>query len=61
MAVHIDQMTSEVGVAAGELPLTPAQVEKLVTVILRRLDQRDRDRHARSDATTVRSHATPVK
>jgi len=61
MAVHIDKMTSDIGVATGDLPLTAAQIEKLVAIVLRRIDQRDRDRRALGDATTVRTNAAPVK
>jgi hypothetical protein len=61
MSVHIDQMTSEVGVSAGELPLSPAQIEKLVAILLRRLDQRDRERQRLGEATAVRPQAAPSR
>jgi len=61
MAVHIDQMTSEIGVAKGDLPLTSAQIEKLVSMVLRRLDQRDRDRQRLGEATAVRPQAAPPR
>jgi hypothetical protein len=57
--VHIDQMTTDIGVASGDLPLTPGQIDKLVAIVLRRLDERDRDRQTRSEATTVRPEAAP--
>jgi hypothetical protein len=60
MAVHIDQMTSEVGVSTGDLPLSAAQLEKLVALVLRRIDQRDRERQRTREATAVRPQAAPT-
>ena len=31
MPVHIEEMTSDVTIVEGELPMTPAQIEKLVS------------------------------
>jgi hypothetical protein len=61
MAVHIDEMTSEVGVSTGDLPLTPRQLEALVNVVLRRLDQRRREQQRVAEATTVRTQAAPTR
>ena len=60
MAVHIARMTSEVGITGGDMPLSPAQIETIVAIVMRRLDERDRDRKAQADATTVRDQATPT-
>jgi hypothetical protein len=59
MPVHIDQVTSEVGVSTGDLPLSAAQIEKLVGIVLRRLDQRDRERQRLGEATAIRPQAAP--
>lgn len=61
MGVHIDRMTSEVGVSSGDLPLSPAQMETLVAMVLRRLDQRNRDRERLGEATAVRPQAAPSR
>jgi hypothetical protein len=57
--VHIDQMSSEVTVLDGDLPLTPEQIDKLVRIIMRRLDERERERCRRKDATKLHSSAAP--
>lgn len=59
MPVFVGEMTSEVTAGDGELPLTAAQVEALVRIILARLDQVNRDREHAREATAVRAHANP--
>jgi hypothetical protein len=57
MPVFVEEMTSEVAVAEGELPLSPAQVEKLVQLVLKRLaDKQQEDRRMR-EATALRRQA----
>ncbi len=61
MPVRVEQMTSEVAATAGtgDLPLTEAQIEKLVQIILRRLSEQERnDRHSR-DSTALRRRVAP--
>lgn len=51
MPVHIEDMTSEVGVLDGELPLTEAQLEHLTEILLERLERRQREQaQSRSEA-----------
>ncbi|MFO7664328.1 MAG: hypothetical protein R6X18_17285 [Chloroflexota bacterium] len=57
MAVHIEEMTSEVTVVAGELPLSPAQIEKLVQLVCRRLQEMEREAKIGREATTIRQQA----
>jgi len=53
MPVHIEKLTSEIGVQDGAgLGLTPAQVERLVGIVIARLEERARDA-ARARAATV--------
>lgn len=59
MAINIDQITNEVNVVNGELPFDEAQVEKLVDLVLRRLQERKRDARWNREATTVRRNARP--
>jgi hypothetical protein len=59
MPVYVEEMTSEVAVFEGELPLTEAQIEKLVKLVLRRLEEKQREvRHIR-EATVLRREAAP--
>jgi hypothetical protein len=57
MAVHIEEMTSEVTIVAGELPLSPAQIEKLVQLVCRQLQEKEREAKASREATTIRQQA----
>lgn len=58
MPVHVEEMTSEVTVADGELPLTSAQVEKLVRLVMSRLVEREREAARSSEATRLRRQAS---
>ena len=59
MAVHIEEMTSEVAIFDGELPLTEAQVDTLVKRVLRRLEDKQREARQGREATSLRRGATP--
>lgn len=59
MAVHIDEMSSDVTVFDGELPLSPAQLERLIQIVLQRLDQREYAKRQHHEATRLRSQAAP--
>lgn len=59
MPVHVEEMSSEVGVFDDDLPLSPAQLEKLVTIILSRLEQHQREARLIREATTLRPESTP--
>ncbi len=60
MPVHVEDMTSRVGIVDGELPLSEIQVEKLVQIILRRVEQQQRESDGAREATTVRPQAAPL-
>ena len=60
MPVHVGELASDVSVEDGELPLSPAQLEQVTAAVLRRLEQRDRDRRDNRDATSLRPRAAPV-
>jgi hypothetical protein len=61
MPIYIDRITSEVTVLDGELPFTPAQIDRLVTLVLKRLDEKQREDKQGRDARTLRSSAaTPL-
>ena len=59
MPVHIEEMSEEVAVVDGELPLTQAQIEKLVQIVLGRLEGRQREARKSKEATTLRRGAAP--
>ena len=58
MPVQIDELTSEVTVMDGEMPLSPAQVEKLIKLVMARLEERKRREKQRREATTLRPDST---
>jgi hypothetical protein len=59
MPIHIDEVTTEVTVLDGELPLTDAQVERLVTLILGRLEQQRRATQVRLAEQGIRDSVIP--
>lgn len=59
MPVHIDEMHTEVNVLDGELPLSPAQIEKLVRIILQRLEENQRRLDQNRRASQIRNSAIP--
>lgn len=60
MSVHVEEMTSEVNIVEGELPLTAAQIEKLVTLVMSRIDARKRDASHQRDATSLSGSVAPT-
>lgn len=59
MPAHVVEMTSEVTVAEGELPLTPAQIERLVQLVILRLADREREAERAREATRLRRQSSP--
>lgn len=59
MPVHVEEMTSEVTVMEGELPLSQAQLDKLVNIVLARLEEKQRAAQRRQEATRLRSGSAP--
>jgi hypothetical protein len=59
MTVHVEEMVSEVTVVQGDLPLTEAQLEKVVDAVIARLEQRKRDRALARTATQLRPSSLP--
>ena len=59
MPVHIDNLETDVTVATGDLPLSEAQIERLVRIVLKRLQDRQREQQRSREATRLRSQATP--
>ena len=59
MPVHVEEMTSEVTVFEGDLPLSEAQMEKLVQLVLLRLEEKQREARQIHEATALRRGAAP--
>ena len=59
MPVHIDEMVSEVTVVEGDLPLSEAQLDKLVMKVLQRLSEKQQEQAQAREATALRSSAMP--
>jgi hypothetical protein len=59
MAFHIEQVTSNVTVLDGDLPLTPAQLDKLVNLIAKRLEDKGRDAALSHEASAIQRHVAP--
>jgi hypothetical protein len=59
MPVHVEELTSEVSVVEGELPLNEEQIEKLVRLVISRLAEHQRDEERRREATRLRRQASP--
>lgn len=55
MPVQIEQLTSEVTVVAGDLPLSAEQIDRLTAIILKRLEQKLREAQRAKAATTLKS------
>jgi hypothetical protein len=62
MPIHVEDMTSNVEVFDGALPLTEAQTDQLVRLVLQRLEQKQREAQQHHEATALRRGAmSPLK
>lgn len=61
MTVRVEQMTNEVAATAGaaDLPLTEAQIEKLLQIVLRRLAEQERDDRYGRESNALRRRVAP--
>ncbi len=60
MAVHVENMSSEVSVVDTDLPLSEAQLDKLARVIMQRIERRRREDKLSAEATTLRPHSVSL-
>lgn len=60
MPVMINEMSSEVSTAEEDFPLSPRQVERLVAMVVARMEERLRDQESTREATTIRRQAMPI-
>jgi hypothetical protein len=59
MPVHIEEMSTEVTALDGELPLTERQIERLVQIILKRLEAKQREARQTQEAVSLKRGAAP--
>jgi hypothetical protein len=59
MPIFIEELSTKVTMQAGDLPLTPAQLDQIADYVLRRLAERQRDDHRSRIADGVRTSALP--
>jgi hypothetical protein len=57
MPIYIEELSTQVTVHSGEIPLTPAQLEAITKHVLRCLADRQRDEHRNRRADAVRASA----
>jgi hypothetical protein len=59
MPMHIVDMSADVTMYDGELPLSNAQMAVIVEHVVRRLDERRREEQRSRSATRIRSSSLP--
>lgn len=59
MPVHIGELNTKVTVVEGDLPLTPRQIDALVTIVVARLDELKRSAAERRNDQAIRSSVIP--
>jgi predicted AAA+ superfamily ATPase len=58
MPVHIEEMTSEITIVEGELPMTPAQIERLVKLVMKRIADKQKEEEKSHAATKLKRQAS---
>jgi hypothetical protein len=59
MPVHVDELSSEVTVMDGALPLSDEQLDRLAELVAGRLERRERSSRQSKEATTLRRRVAP--
>jgi hypothetical protein len=59
MPVHVNELTSNVKVMSGEFPLNEAQINKLVTLVMQRMNDKQRQAKLTKESTQITASATP--
>lgn len=59
MPLQIERLTSSVSVQDGDLGLTHSQIEKLVALVISRLEDRARESQRACAATKLTRHVAP--
>ena len=58
MPVHIGEMTSDVTIVEGELPMTSVQIEKLVRLVIKRIADKEKEEQKSRAATQLKRQAS---
>jgi hypothetical protein len=58
MTMHIGKLTHDVTLHDADATLSPAQIEKIVTLVLARLEERAREARRSEAATTIHRQAS---
>ena len=62
MPLHIEKMTSDVAVQDGDLSLTQGQIDKLVALVIAKLEERARDaQKSRAAKKLTRQASRPLE
>ncbi|MEV6304241.1 hypothetical protein AB0M02_32880 [Actinoplanes sp. NPDC051861] len=59
MPIHVEDMTSDITVVDGDLPLSPRQLEAITAHVAARLQQRQRDAEHSREAVRIRRSVLP--
>ena len=59
MPLYIGEVSSEVSAVNGELPLSEAQLSRIVELVLRRLEEVRREKARGREATQLRRESAP--
>lgn len=55
MPVHVDEMTTEVDAFEGDMPLSQEQLNKLVEMVLQRVEDKQREQDFLQESTQIRT------
>ena len=59
MPIHVEDMTTDITVVDGDLPLSPAQLETITAYVAARLLERQREAERGREAVRIRSSVLP--
>jgi hypothetical protein len=57
MPVHVEELTQEVTVSRGDLPLSQAQVQRLVHLVLEQINRQEHESKLRRESTSIQPQA----
>ena len=60
MPVHVEEMSADVTLSEGELPMSDSQLEKLVEIVMQRIEQAKLDQQHGDESSEIRNSATPM-
>ena len=61
MPVQIDRLESDVTVMDGDMPFSERQMERLVEMVCKRLEQKKREQERAEESTTLTPSARPAR